>query len=188
MSHRFANSPTNLRWTVRTAVDPLSLVNAVRGEVEAINSGIPLTDVRSLRSYVDTARAPTRFALILIVIFGATALILASVGLYGVLSYTVRQRTAEIGIRMAFGAQPGAILGLVVKYGMRLSVVGLGVGLVASFALTRFLTSLLVDVPATDPLTYGAMAILFLGVAALASYLPALRATRVDPMVALREE
>ena len=188
LSHRFANSPTNLRWTVRAAIDPLSLANAVRGEVEAINPNIPLTDVRTLRSYVDTARAPTRFALILIAIFGASALILATVGLYGVLAYTVRQRTAEIGIRMAFGAQPGAILGLVVKYGMRLAVVGLGVGLAASLALTRFLTSLLVDVPATDPLTFGAVAVLFLAVAALASYLPALKATRVDPMVALREE
>ncbi len=189
LSHRFASNPVNsMTWTVRAAVDPLSLVASVRREVEAINPNIPLTEVRTLRSYIDTARAPTRFALILIAIFGASALILATVGLYGVLAYTVRQRTAEIGIRMAFGAQPGAILGLVVKYGMRLAVVGLGVGLVASFALTRFLTSLLVDVPATDPLTYGAMALLFLGVAALASYIPALRATRVDPMVALREE
>ena len=189
LSHRFANSPTNLMtWTVRSAVDPLSLVGAVRREVEEINPNIPLTDVQTLQSYVDTARAPTRFALILNAVFGATAMILAAVGLYGVLAYAVRQRTAEIGIRMAFGAPPGSILGLVVKHGMTLAVAGLSVGLAASFGLTRFITSLLVDVPATDPVTYASMVAFFLVIAALASYIPALRATRVDPMVALREE
>jgi putative ABC transport system permease protein len=188
LTHRFANNPTNLTWTVRAAVDPLTLVGPLRRVVEEIHPDIPLTDVRTMQSYVDSARAPTRFALVLIAIFGVSALILASVGLYGVLAYAVRQRTAEIGIRMAFGAQPGAILGLIVKYGMRLAGIGLAVGLAGAFAVTRFMSSLLVDVPAVDLVTYVVMAAFFLAVAGLASYVPALRATRVDPVVALGEE
>ena len=119
--------------------------------------------------------------------FGVTALILASVGLYGVLAYAVQQRTAEIGVRMAFGAETGSILGMVLRQGMRMTVVGIVVGLGAAFGLTRFMASLLVGVPPTDLVTFGGIALLFAAVAGLACYLPARRATRVDPVEALGE-
>ena len=120
--------------------------------------------------------------------FGITALVLASVGLYGVLSYVVRQRTAEIGIRMAFGAPPNGILRLVVKQGLMLALGGIGIGLILSLAVTRFMSSMLVGVSANDPVTMAGVAALFAVVAALASYVPAKRATRIDPAIALREE
>jgi putative ABC transport system permease protein len=174
-------------WTVRTANDPLSLVSVVRREVAAMNSDIPLTDVRTMKSYVDAARAPTRFALVLIGVFGVSAMLLASVGLYGVLAYAVQQRTAEIGIRMAFGAHRTAILTMVGLHGMRLVLTGIGLGLLGAYGLTRFMDSLLVGIPPTDPVTYAGIVLLFTVVSAIACYLPAHRATRVDPVEALRE-
>ena len=149
---------------------------------------IPMTAVRSMRGYVNEAMAPTRFALVLIGVFGVTALILAAVGLYGVLAFAVRQRTAEIGIRMAFGAGAGTILGMVVGQGLRLAAAGVVIGVLAAFALTRVIASQLVGVQATDPVTFAAVAAAFLGIASLACAVPALRATRVDPLAALREE
>ena len=128
-----------------------------------------------------------RFALTLIGVFGIAAMLLASVGLYGVLAYAVQQRTAEIGIRMAFGAGRGSILRLVATNGFRLVVTGIGLGLLGAYGLTRFMKSLLVDVEPTDPVTYAAIVTLFLGVAALACYLPASRATKVDPVETLKE-
>lgn len=177
-----------LTWTVRTSLDPTAIVDQVRREVNQLDPLIPLDNVRPMQDYVDESMAPTRFALILIGIFGLTALVLASVGLYGVLSYAVRQRTNEFGIRMAFGAERGTILKLVLGQGMVLAVAGVGIGLVTAFFLTRVMASLLVDVAPTDPPTFFGIAALFTLVAAVSCALPARRATRVDPVVALRSE
>jgi putative ABC transport system permease protein len=141
-----------------------------------------------MEALVKRAQAGTRFSLLLIGVFAVIALILACVGLYGVLSNVVRQRTAEIGVRMALGATPGSIFKLVVGHGLRLSAIGVAVGIVAAFGLTRAMTSMLVGVKATDPATFTAMATLFLIIAAVASGLPARRAASLDPNIALREE
>jgi putative ABC transport system permease protein len=137
---------------------------------------------------VDKAQAGTRFSLLLIGVFATVAALLAAVGLYGVLSTVVRQRTAEIGVRMALGAAPGSIFHLVVGQGLRLSAAGIVVGLLAALALTRVMTTMLVGVKATDPLTYAAMAVLFFAIAALACWVPAWRAAGLDPTTALRDE
>ena len=177
-----------LGWAIRVTGDPLLLVNAIRREVSAIDSDVPVAEALLMDDYVREARAPTRFSLVLIGVFGLVALILASVGLYGVLSYVVRQRAAEIGVRMAFGAGENRILRLVVGQGMTLAMIGLGVGVVAAVGLTRVMSTMLVEVTPTDPVTFGGIAVLFTAVAAVACYLPARRATRVDPMVTLRQE
>jgi putative ABC transport system permease protein len=147
-----------------------------------------VTDLKTMDELVNDAQSSTRFSLLLIGIFASIALILAAVGLYGVLSTLVRQRTAEIGIRMALGAVPLSIFRQVVGQGLRVSLAGVGLGLPTAFVLTRAITSLLIGVKATDPATYAAMAIFFLTTAALASWLPAHRAAGLDPTVALREE
>ena len=131
--------------------------------------------------------APTRFALALIAVFAGLAATLAAIGLYGVLSSLVRQRVAEIGVRMAFGAQPSGIFRMVVGQGLTLSAIGIGVGLVAALLLTRAMTKLLIGVTPTDPLTFVSMIVVFLVIATLASWLPARRAAGVSPNVALRE-
>jgi ABC-type antimicrobial peptide transport system permease subunit len=185
---RFAGSWNNMSWALRTVGDPQRQVAGVRAALEELDPLIPISDVRPMTEYVDGAMAPTRFALVLIGIFGLTALLLASIGLYGVLAYAVRQRTPEIGLRMAFGARGSSILRMVVAEGLRLAVLGVVLGLGAAIALTRILSSLLVGVAPTDAVTYAAVATIFLAIAALACYAPAWRATRVDPLVALRED
>jgi putative ABC transport system permease protein len=147
-----------------------------------------VNNLRELEALVDLARAPTRFALACIGAFAVVAAVLAGIGLYGVLSTLVRQRTAEIGVRMAFGASSASILQLVARQGLMLSVIGIAVGLLAAFAVTRVMTSMLVDVSPTDPLTFAAIAAFFLGVTALACWIPARRAAKMDPVVALRDE
>jgi putative ABC transport system permease protein len=139
-------------------------------------------------SLVVQAQAQTRFSLLLIGVFSTIAALLAGVGLYGVLATLVRQRTAEIGVRMALGAAPSRIFRLMVGKGLFLSVIGIGIGLVAAFGLTRVIASMLVDVKPTDPVTFAAVAVLFMFIAVLASWLPALRASRLDPTTALRQE
>jgi putative ABC transport system permease protein len=176
------------RWAIRTTGDPTALVAAVRAEIAKVNPKIGIFEVQPLMTLVDKARASTQFALILIGIFGGMAAVLTAVGLYGVISTVVRQRTAEIGVRMAFGAASGEIFGLIVGYGLRLSAAGIVIGFVSAFFLTQVMASLLIGVKPTDPPTFGAIAVGFFVVASLACSLPALRAARLDPNVALRDE
>ena len=176
------------RWLVRTSRDPASLGPAVRAAVTSINSRFLVTEMHPLTDNVEKARSATRFALVLIGIFATIAALLAAVGLYGVLSSVVRQRTSEIGIRMAFGAQSSSIFRLVIGQGLRMSAIGIGIGLVIAVATTRVMSSMLVDVRPTDPITFVVMVLVFLGVAAAACWLPARRAAGMDPNEALRQE
>jgi len=173
---------------VRTEMDPTTLVAAVRGEIGELDPMLPVTDVQTLTQHLSRSVAPQRFNTLLLTLFAAVALFLAVVGIYGVMSYVVTQRSHELGIRMALGAERKSLLRLVVGQGMTLALWGVGIGLVASFALTRLIASQLYGVAATDPLTLGGAALLFFAVALLACVVPGLKATRVDPMVALRYE
>lgn len=177
-----------LSFTVRTSGGPLALVDPIRREVEAVDPDIPLSKIRVMGDYIDDALAQTRFALTLIGVFAGLALVLASVGLYGVIAYSVRQRTREIGVRIAFGASDKAVVRLVVGQGMLLALGGLGVGLIAAFVATRLVSSLFYGVTAADPITFAGVSLVLLGVALVASYLPARRALRIDPVEALRDE
>jgi predicted permease len=176
------------RWAVRTAGDPVRYAEAVRKAILKINGHLLIEQMQPMQVWMEEARAGTRFALLLIGLFAAIAASLAGVGLYGVLSTVVRQRTAEIGLRMALGAAPANIFKLVVGNGLRLSAAGTFIGLLAALGLTRMMTSMLVSVRANDPVTFGLMAVFFFLLAALASWLPASRAAGLDPSAALREE
>lgn len=175
-------------WALRAETDAAALIPQIREAVAAVDGSVPLAQVELMQGYVDEAMGPTTFALTLIGVFGIVALLLASVGLYGVLSYVVRQRTAEIGVRMAFGAEAGGILRLVVSQGLVLAGGGVLLGLVAAVPLTGFMESLLVGVEPTDPLTFGGISLVFVVVAAIACYVPARRAALVDPVRALRDD
>jgi len=177
-----------LNCVVGQTCDPTRLAPQVRKVVNDFDPKVPISEIRSMQAIVDKAMTPTRFALVLIGIFAGVAALLACVGLYGVLSTAVRQRTAEIGVRMAFGATNRKIFGLVIGDGMKLSVVGLVVGLVAAFWLTRAMTTMLVGVQPTDPLTFAAILVLFLVIAVVACWIPARRAASLDPTSALRAE
>jgi putative ABC transport system permease protein len=176
------------RWAVRTTGDPNQIVAAVRAVVSAIDPRAPLAEIQPMTTFVDKAMAPIRFTATLIGIFAVVAALLAAVGLYGVLSTIVRQRTAEIGMRLVFGASRSSILSLVVSEGLRLSAVGMIAGLAGALAITRVMASMLVGVNAADPLTCAAIVLLFGLVAIAASWLPARRAAGLDPMHAIREE
>src|SRR5215475_11022203 len=173
---------------VRTSVEPMNLTNAIRQEVWAIDRSVPITETRTMEQILATVTTQPRFNATLLGIFAAVALALAGVGIYGVLSYSVTQRTREIGIRVALGARRGDVLRLVVRQGMFLTSLGVAIGLAASFALTRLMRGLLYEVNSTDPSTFALIALILTGVALVACYLPARRATKVDPMVALRCE
>jgi putative ABC transport system permease protein len=176
------------RWLVRTSGDPAALGSAIRAAVASVSPQAIVTELHSLNDNVDKARSSTRFALVLIGIFASIAAVLAAVGLYGVLSSTVRQRTSEIGIRMAFGAQSSSIFGLVIGQGLKMSVIGVGIGFVIAVATTRVMSSMLVNVKPTDPMTFAGMVVVFLAIAAAACWIPARRAAGMDPNVALRQE
>jgi ABC-type antimicrobial peptide transport system permease subunit len=175
-------------WAARTNLDPGSVTGALRSAIKSVNPHLSMNRIATMDSIVLKAQSGTRFSLLLIGLFAAIAALLAGVGLYGVLATVVKQRTAEIGVRMALGAAPGNIFGLVVGHGMRLSSIGIVVGVLAAFAVTRVMTSMLIGVEAADPLTYFGMMGVFLVIAAASCWIPAHRAASLDPNVALREE
>jgi putative ABC transport system permease protein len=179
---------SQMSFVVRTANDPTSLIAAVRSEIRALDKDLPAFDIKTMTEILSASLAPKRFTMLLLCIFASVALILASVGIYGVMSYSVTERTHEIGIRMALGARAADVLKLVVGQAALLALIGVSLGLVASFLLTRLMESLLFGVSTTDPLTFALVAALLTTVALVASYIPARRAMRVDPMVALRYE
>jgi putative ABC transport system permease protein len=179
---------SGMSFVLKTSVDPASLAPAARRAVLAADPEQPVSDVRTMREVVEATTAQRRFSLLLLGVFAGIALLLAAVGIYGVVGYSVAQRTHEIGVRMALGARRGEILGLVLRQGMALALLGVGVGLVGALALTRLIAGLLFGVSASDPLTFAATAVLLSGVALLATFIPAHRATRVEPTAALRYE
>jgi putative ABC transport system permease protein len=173
---------------IRTQGDPLSIVGAVRNEVKALDPDQPIAAVRKMSDWVDSSVAGPRYRTTLLGLFAALAMILAATGIYGVMSYSVAQRTHEIGVRMALGARQLDVLKLVVRQGMALTLVGVVLGLIGAFALTRVMQSLLFGVTAKDPFTFTVVAALLTAVAFVACIIPARRATRVDPLAALRYE
>jgi predicted permease len=178
----------NLVFIVRTSGDPASLVSAIRDRIHTVDEELPVYDVRTMNNVIAESVEQRRFAMLLISIFAGVALLLASVGLYAVMSNLVAQRTREIGIRVALGARRFDVLKLIVRQGALLTLAGIGLGLVCSFALTRTMESLLFGISARDPLVFIVIPILLTGVALVASLVPARRATRVDPIEALRCE
>jgi putative ABC transport system permease protein len=173
---------------VRTQTEPGSLAKVIQNEVTALDAEIVLNKVKTMEQYLGAAVSQPRLSALLFGVFAAVALLLAAVGLYSVVAYLVTQRTHEIGIRLALGAQTGNVLRLILKRGMTLTLFGVAIGLGVSIALTRLMKSLLFGISATDPLTFVAVALLLIGVALLACWIPARRATKVDPMIALRCE
>jgi predicted permease len=182
----FWATPASL--AIRTAGDPLSLGTVVRQAIWAVDADQPISNIKTMDDIIATEVSQRRLRMSLLATFAAVALLLASLGIYGVLSYAVTQRTPEIGMRMALGARPGDVLRMVLTDGMRLSLVGLGIGLAASLASTRVMSNLLFGVSATDPLTFVAVSLLLMSVSLIACYVPARRATRIDPLIALRHE
>jgi len=182
------NSVGYMNLLVRTEVEPLGLAAAVRAQVAALNKDQPVFNVRTMKEILAQSVAARRFSLLLLTFFASVALGLASLGIYGLMSYEVAQRKREIGVRMALGAQATDVLKLVIGQGMKLAFLGVALGLVASVALTRTMKSLLFGVSATDPLTFAALALLLITVSLLACFIPARRAAKVDSVIALRSE
>jgi putative ABC transport system permease protein len=166
----------------------MALANALRAEVKALDKDLPVSKVRTMETVRRESIAQPRFRALLITLFGAVALALATIGIYGVVAYSVARRTHEIGVRMALGAQTTDVLKLVLRQGMWLAVKGLLLGLAGAFALTRLVASLLYGVSATDPLTFALVPALLFAIALLACWIPARRAAQVHPMEALRYE
>jgi putative ABC transport system permease protein len=180
--------PRSMTFTVRTTGEPLALVASVRRELAALDSDVPLTSVRTLEDVVDAAFTNSRYAMVLMLVFAAVALVLSAVGLYGVMAYGVSQRAREIGIRMALGARGADVTRLIVGQALWPTGVGLGVGLVGAYAVAGAMADILFGVNPRDPLAFGSMAVLLLGVAALAVLGPVRTAVRVDPAVSFRSE
>jgi predicted permease len=173
---------------VRTSTDPASMASAVNHELHELDRDLPVYRVLTMDQHIAGSLARRRFTTTLLGIFGALALALATLGIYGIMAYLVSQGTREIGIRMALGATQRGITRLVIRQGMLLAIIGVGIGLIAAFIFTRMVSSLLFDVRATDPLTFGAITLLLMLIAFLASYIPARRAARIDPMISIRCE
>jgi putative ABC transport system permease protein len=185
----YAYSPArNTGLTIRTRFDPLQVVAPARKEIRASDPNIPVFDVFTLEQVRQASYWQFRLFGGMFSVFGILALFLAAIGLYGVLSYSVSQRVREIGVRVALGAQGGDVLGLVIRQGMVLALVGIGAGLLLSFGATRVISSILYDTSPTDPVSFGLISAVLAAIAAFASYLPARRALEVDPLEALRGE
>jgi predicted permease len=180
--------PRSILFVIRSSSDPAAMAATIRSEALAVDNGLPIFSLKTMTDYLSESLSRRRFNMTLLSVFAAVALLLAAIGIYGVISYSVTQRTHEIGIRMALGARPASILRMVVGKGMGLVFVGIAVGLVTSYLLTSFVQSLLYEVSATDPIIFAVIPLLVVGVALGASFVPAQRATRVDPMIALRYE
>jgi predicted permease len=185
MPHQQSTSGT-MYLTLRTTADPLSLSASVTQEARAMDPNVPVYDIKSMEQRLSDSFTGRRFAMFALGLFAAVAALLAAIGIYGVMSYTVAQRTREIGLRVALGAKTSDVLWLMVSEGMKLAGAGVGIGLAAALVVTRVMASLLFGVSATDPATFASVALLLAAVALLACFIPARRATRVDPMVALR--
>jgi putative ABC transport system permease protein len=181
-------TPTVMTFVVETALDPMSLVPTVRQTVESMDPDLPVSRLAPMNAYLSEGRAQARFSLVLMSVLGAVALVLTAVGVFGVISYSVSQRTREFGIRLALGEDPRQTRLSVLLGGMRLVLVSIGIGLVGSLAVTRLIAGLLYQVRPADPITFAGIALLLAMVALLACYLPARRATRVDPALTLRSE
>ena len=175
-------------WLVRTHGDPHQYIAAITKQLRLVSGGFPVAHVRPMTEVVVESTARQDFNMLLLTIFGATALILAAIGIYGLMAYSVQQRTQEMGIRMALGADRAHIRGLVVWQGMRLAIVGVVLGIGAAFALTRLLASFLFGVKAWDPLVFVTVPLILTAVALFAVWFPATRASRLDPQQALRIE
>jgi len=176
------------QFVLRSSGSPAALTSAVKQTMTDMDATLPVSSIRSMQEVVSQSIAAERFNMALMLLFAGLGLVLAAIGLYGVMAYSVAQRTQEIGIRMALGAQPVDVLVMVIRQGIRLALIGIGIGLIGAFAFTRLLASLLFGVSATDPLTFAAVSLIMMSVALGACFVPARRATRVDPMVALRYE
>ena len=178
----------NIGVTIRAAGDPAGLAGAVRNAIRSSDSTLPIFNIRTMEDLRREGFWQFRLFGFMFGIFGAAALFLAGVGVYGVLSFSVSQRTQEMGVRIALGAKQSDVLGLVVRQGVTLAAMGVLLGLVGAFGITRVIRSLLYNVTPTDPLSFGGVALFLAAIAVLASYLPARRATNVDPIIALRNE
>jgi predicted permease len=185
---KLANSLLPMSWVIRTKTDPLAAASSIRHEFEALDGQLTPSKIRTMETLIADSTTRENFNMLLLTVFAAVALLLAAVGIYGLMSYSVEQRTQEIGIRMALGAGRGEMMKMVLGQGMRLVSIGVVIGLAAAFGLMRLLGSLLFGVKATDPLTFVTVAITLSSVALLAAFIPAQRATRVDPILALRQE
>ncbi len=188
LGQTYARGDRNFYMAMRSRSSPSTVINALRREVRELDPSLPLARIRTMDEVMSAAQSRPRFLTLLLTLFASVALILAAVGIYGVISYSVAQRTKEFGVRMALGAQRGDVLGIVLRRGMLLTLIGVVIGLGGAFVLTRSLSTLLFGVTPTDPMTFVAVSILLALIAFLASYIPARRATNVDPMLALRYE
>jgi putative ABC transport system permease protein len=185
---QLANKVIPLSWAVRTASDPSALSAAIQREFLAVDGQLPVSKIRTMEQVLSESTARQNFNMLLLTIFAGLALLLAAIGIYGLMSYVVEQRLQEIGIRLALGAGAGQMLRMVIGQGMKPVIIGLAIGLAAAFGLARLLASLLFGVKTTDPITYASVALVLTSVALLATYVPARRATKVDPLEALRYE
>ena len=182
----FSNS--TMQVAVRTSGDPLTYVAAIRNAIHEIDHDIPMSKVNTLEVQVANSMGQRRLSTVLLGVFAGLALLLASIGIYGVMSYTVAQRTRELGVRVALGASRPSVLGLVMRQGMTITLIGVAIGLAGAFGLTRLIAAQLFAVKATDPATFVTVTLVLVAVAVAATLVPALRATRIDPLTALREE
>jgi ABC-type antimicrobial peptide transport system permease subunit len=188
LMQNFANNVLPQTWVVRTQSDPAAMTEPIRQQFLAVDSQLAVAEIKTMDRLMEGGTSTENFSMTLLGAFAALALVLAAIGIYGVVSYMVEQRTNEIGIRMALGARQSSVLGMVTRHGLMLASIGVFGGLAGAFGLTRFLAKLLYGVKPADPWTFASVAAALLVVASLASLIPAMRATRVDPVIALRSE